>query len=94
MLIAKLATGEMAFDDVWWGGKVKVGSHTHLQLTFMGSSQSWRGVDCLCHCAYRIRGTLMRGLQALQPVPLQQSWPEQWLLRCAEHLPMMFTLAW
>ena len=23
MLIAKLATGEMAFDDVWWGGKVK-----------------------------------------------------------------------
>ena len=23
VLIAKLATGEMAFDDVWWGGKVK-----------------------------------------------------------------------
>ena len=23
MLVAKLATGEMAFDDVWWGGKVK-----------------------------------------------------------------------
>ena len=23
MLIAKLATGEMAYDDVWWGGKVK-----------------------------------------------------------------------
>ena len=21
--MAKLATGEMAFDDVWWGGKVK-----------------------------------------------------------------------
>ncbi|EIE21164.1 amidase signature enzyme [Coccomyxa subellipsoidea C-169] len=23
VLVAKLATGEMAFDDVWWGGKVK-----------------------------------------------------------------------
>ena len=23
VLIAKLATGEMAYDDVWWGGKVK-----------------------------------------------------------------------
>lgn len=23
MLIAKLATGEMAYDDVWWGGKTK-----------------------------------------------------------------------
>ena len=23
MLVAKLATGEMAFDDVWWGGMVK-----------------------------------------------------------------------
>jgi len=23
VLVAKLATGEMAFDDVWWGGMVK-----------------------------------------------------------------------
>lgn len=23
VLIAKLATGEMAYDDVWWGGKTK-----------------------------------------------------------------------
>ena len=45
VLIAKLASGEMAFDDVWWGGQVK-----NPWNVGQGASGSSAGAGSVCVC--------------------------------------------
>lgn len=56
VLIAKLATGEMAFDDVWWGGKVK--NPWNLDEGSSGSSAGPAAAVVAGAVAFAVRGSL------------------------------------